>query len=183
MDALLAADLGDWIWQRHQNIWSWYLRPLFLLPLAWFAYRRSVFGIVGTLIALVTSMFWFPAPAQPDPRVTEFLAFEQAWLAGDWDAAKVLLTLLVPVALTAYCAAFWRRSLPWGLVVLNVMALGKLGWGVWAGDGSGWAMTLPALIGLVVGDVVLVAAWIMLRRRATQANRDASSRAASSGPG
>ncbi len=29
-----------------------------------------------------TSMFWFPAPATPDPRVEEFLAFEQDWLTG-----------------------------------------------------------------------------------------------------
>ncbi|CAN5880138.1 hypothetical protein BH10ACT9_BH10ACT9_09150 [soil metagenome] len=169
MDSLLAADLGDWIWARHQNMWSWYIRPLFLLPLAWFAYRRSATGIVVTLFALFTSMFWFPAPATRDPRAEEFLAFEQAWLTADWDATKVGLTLLVPVALTAYCAAFWRRSLPWGLVVLNVMAVGKLTWGVVAGDGSGWAMTLPALVGLAIGDVVLVTAWLFLRRRRSAA--------------
>ena len=175
MDAVFAADFSEWIWQRHQNMWSWYIRPLFLIPLAWFAYRRSATGLVATLIALLTSMFWFPAPAEPDPRVEEFLAFEQAWLTGDWDAAKVLLTLLVPIALSAYCAAFWLRSLPWGLVVLNVMAVGKLTWGVLAGDGSGWAMALPALVGLAIGDVVLVAAWIVLRRRAkVQASSGAS---------
>jgi hypothetical protein len=94
MDTLLTAEMGDWIWQRHQNLLSWYIRPLFLLPLAWFAYRRSVPGLVGTLLALVTSMCWFPAPSVPDPRVEEFLAFEQAWLTGRWDAAKVLPTLL-----------------------------------------------------------------------------------------
>jgi hypothetical protein len=163
-----AAGISDWIWQRHQNLWSWYIRPLFLLPLAWFAYRRSGIGITLTLVALATSMFWFPAPATPDPRVEEFLAFEQQWLNGGWDRTKVLLTLLVPVALAAYCAAFWRRSLPWGLVVLNVMAVGKLAWGVLAGDGTGWAMTAPALIGLAVGDVVLVAVWLRVRRRSRQ---------------
>jgi hypothetical protein len=160
-----ALDVVEWAWQRHHNILSWYIRPLFLLPVAWFAYRRSAAGIAVTLLALVTSMFWFPAPASVDPRVEEFLAFEQQWLGGDWTAAKVLLTLLVPVALAAYCLAFWRRSLPWGLAVFNVMAVGKVVWGVAAGSGTGWAMTVPALLGLIVGDAVLIAVSTMARRR------------------
>lgn len=155
----------DWIWARHANVLSWYIRPLFLLPLAWFAYRRSGWGIAVTVVALVSSMAWFPAPAQPDPKVLEFLAFEQDWLVGDWTAGKVVMTLLVPLALTAYCAAFWRRSLVWGLVVLNVMAFAKLAWGVLAGSGSGWAMIAPASAGLVIGDAVIVAALIYRRRR------------------
>jgi hypothetical protein len=159
------VEILDWVWQRHHNELSWYVRPLFLLPLAWFAYRRSGWGIVLTLVALATSMFWFPAPATTDPRVAEFLAFEKEWLTGDWTLGKVLLTLLVPVALGAYCLAFWRRSVVWGLVVLNAIAIGKLVWGIVAGAGSGWAMTAPALIGLLVGDVVLLGALAITRRR------------------
>ena len=71
------ADIWDWVWQRHHNELSWYVRPLFRLPLAWFAYRRSGWGIVLTLVALATSMFGFPAPEATDPRVAEFLTFEQ----------------------------------------------------------------------------------------------------------
>ena len=33
----------------------------------WFAYRRSLLGLAATLVALATSMAWFPAPAAPDP--------------------------------------------------------------------------------------------------------------------
>lgn len=171
MDELLAGGFWDWVWSRHANVLSWYVRPLFLLPLAWFAYRRSGWGIAATLVALVTSMAWFPAPAEPSAHVLEFLAFEQAWLTGQWTAGKVALTLLVPLALAAYCAAFWRRSLVWGLVVLNVMAFGKLTWGVLAGSGTGWAMTVPALVGLVIGDVVLVAALLWSRRRRVRPSR------------
>ena len=159
----LLAEFSDWAFDRHANALSWYIRPLFLLPLAYFAYRRSGWGMAGTLVALATSMFWFPAPAQPDPQVLEFLDFERAWLTGDWDAQKIALTLLVPLSLAAYRLAFWRRSLLWGLVILNLMAGGKLLWGVIAGDGTGWAMTVPALAGLVVGDAVLV--WVLLRAR------------------
>lgn len=156
------AGFGDWAYDRHANPLSWYIRPLFLLPLAYFAHRRQGWGIAATLVALATSMFWFPAPADPDPRINEFLAFEKDWLSGDWHATKLLLSLLVPLSITAYCLAFWRRSLLWGLVILNAMAVGKLLWGVVAGDGTGWAMTAPALTGLLIGDAVIL---LVARRR------------------
>ena len=34
-----------WAWERHHNILSWYIRPLFLLPFCYFAYRRSLFTL------------------------------------------------------------------------------------------------------------------------------------------
>jgi hypothetical protein len=171
--AQLLADFGDWAYDRHANPLSWYIRPLFLLPLAWFAYRRSGWGIAGTLVALATSMFWFPAPAQPDPRIQEFLDFEWNWLTGDWDGQKVLMALLAPLSLAAFCLAFWRRSVLWGLVILNAMALGKLLWGVVSGDGTGWAMTAPLLAGLVIGNVVFL--WA-LRRLRSRRRHDRSAR-------
>jgi hypothetical protein len=163
--AQLLADFGDWAYDRHANVLSWYIRPLFLLPLAWFAHRHSGWGITGTLVALASSMFWFPAPERPDPQVLEFLDFEREWLTGDWDAQKVLLSLLVPLSLAAYCLSFWSRSVLWGLVILNLMAGGKLLWGVVAGEGTGWAMTAPALAGLLVGDVVFLRVLQRLRAR------------------
>ncbi|MBO0679132.1 hypothetical protein JRC04_16835 [Mycolicibacterium sp. S2-37] len=165
-----AADVLEWMWQRHHNVLSWYIRPLFLLPLAWFSYRRSGAGIAVTL---ATSMFWFPAPATVDSKVEHFLAFEQEWLTGGWTAAKIGLTLLVPASLTAFCVAFWKRSLLWGAVLLNVIAVGKLVWGVTAGSGTGWAMTVPALSGLLLGDIALLAVAQHRRKRmpAERANR------------
>ncbi len=156
---------GEWAWARHHNLLSWYVRPLFLLPLAWFACRRSGWGIVATLVALASSTFWFPAPSVPDPRAEEFLAFERDWLTGDWTAGKIGLTLLVPASLTAFCLAFWRRSLTWGLVLLNAMAVGKLAWGVVFGAGTGWAMTVPALVGLAACDLVVLLAARRLQHR------------------
>jgi hypothetical protein len=82
-----AADalegFAGWAWARHHNVLSWYVRPLFLLPLAWSAHRRSPVGIATTLVAPATSTFWFPAPSRADPRVAEFLRFEREWLSGD----------------------------------------------------------------------------------------------------
>ena len=39
--AQLLTDFGDWAWDRHGDVLSWYVRPLFLIPLAWFVYRRG----------------------------------------------------------------------------------------------------------------------------------------------
>ena len=69
----------SWAWARHHNVLSWYIRPLFLLPFCYFAYKRSVTGIVATLIALATSMFWFPAPENPSPAVVKMLAAEEEY--------------------------------------------------------------------------------------------------------
>ncbi|NEK60035.1 hypothetical protein GCU56_19450 [Geodermatophilus sabuli] len=162
--AAVAQDLGDWIWARHTNEFSWYIRPLFLLPMAWAAYRRSAWGIALSVLGLVTSMAWFPAPAEPDPQVLAFIEFEQQWVAADWSPSKIVFSLLAPLALVAYCTAFWRRSLTWGLVVLNAMALGKILWATVSEDG-GVAVVVPALAGLAVGNVVLLLAVREVRRR------------------
>ena len=64
--AEFLADVASWAWARHHNVLSWYVRPLFFLPFCWFAYRRSATGMALTLVALATSMAWFPAPTHPD---------------------------------------------------------------------------------------------------------------------
>ena len=106
----------------------------------------------------------FPAPAVPDPQILEFLDFEREWLTGTWDLQKIAQAMLAPLALTAYCVAFWRRSVLWGLVLLNLMTAGKLLWGVVVGDGTGWAMTVPGLVGLLIGDIAVV--WGLRRLQA-----------------
>ena len=44
-------------WARHHNPLSWYIRSLFLLPFCYFAYKRSMWVIALTLLALATSIF------------------------------------------------------------------------------------------------------------------------------
>ena len=29
-----------WAFQRHRNILSWYIRPLFIIPIIWSAYKK-----------------------------------------------------------------------------------------------------------------------------------------------
>ena len=175
------ADLASWAWARHHNVLSWYVRPLFFLPFCWFAWRRSGTGMIVTLLALATSMAWFPAPAHPDPAVVRFLQVERDYLLGDWTAAKVAMSLTVPLTFGALAAALWRRSLGWALVVVNAACLFKIGWS-YRYDESGVgadAFVVPALLGLAVVDAGLLAA--VRYRRGTTAPRTAGPPSAAAG--
>jgi hypothetical protein len=161
-------EFGDWAWDRHHNILSWYIRALFLLPFCFFAYRRSFLGITLTLVALATSMFWFPAPDRPDPRVLDFLAMEREYLAGEWTTAKVLLGLLVPGSLAALALVFWRRSIVYGLVLINAIVLIKLAWSFYFGSTSGGLTLLPSqLLGLAVMNAVVLYVRHRMRKRSS----------------
>lgn len=146
----------NWAWDRHHNPLSWLIRPLFVLPLCYFAYRRSWPGIALTLVALATSMFWFAKPAEPPTWVIDFLAREQAFLAAPWTAGKVMLTALVPLSLGALCAAFWYRSIAWGVGVIVAIGLAKSAWSVYEGGASGWSVVPFALFGIVVCTLVVL---------------------------
>jgi hypothetical protein len=160
-----------WAWERHHNVLSWYIRPLFILPFCLFAYRRSLLGIVLTILALATSMFWFPAPEHASPAVNEMLASEREYLTADWTLWKVLIALLVPVGFAALALAFWRRSLGWGLAVVNVLILFKIGWTFLFSTEAGAMSHLPAaVLGLLVCDAVLL--YLMRRLRARASYRD-----------
>jgi hypothetical protein len=162
-----VPDLAAWAWDRHHNVLSWYVRPLFLLPFAWFAYRRQPWGIVATVVALATSMAWFPAPRTVDPGVAAMLDAEKEYLTGGWTPAKVAAGLLVPLVFAALGAALWRRSLAWGLVVIDAAIGFKIAWTYVVSDSAGAAAHLvPALLGLAVVNAGVLAAAYLIRRRA-----------------
>ena len=154
-----------WAWARHHNVLSWYVRPLFILPFCFFAYRRSLFGIVLTLLALATSMFWFPAPEHTSQAVNEMLRAEEAYLTADWTLWKVLIALLIPLTFAALGLAFWKRSLIWGLAVVNAAILFKIAWTFLFSTQAGALSHLPAaVLGLVVCDALIL--YVMRRIRA-----------------
>ena len=173
--AVIAAtgntnEFAAWAWARHHNELSWYIRPLFLLPFCYFAYKRNLWGIVLTVVALATSMFWFPVPERVDPRAAEFLAVEREYLTGDWTLTKVLLALLVPVSFAALAVAFWKRSLVWGLAVINAMVLVKIAWSFYFGEESGGLTLRPsALAGLALCDAVILYVVRRMRKRSLPA--------------
>jgi hypothetical protein len=99
--------------------------------------------------------------------VVEMLDAERNYLFGPWNPAKIFASLLIPATFTALALAFWRRSLVWGLAVINGAVLFKIGWtyAVSAAAGAN-AHLLPALAGLLlVNAVIVVAARHTVRRR------------------
>ena len=161
-----------WAWARHHNILSWYVRPLFILPFCYFAYRRSLLGIVLTLLALATSMFWFPAPEHTSSAVNEMLASEREYLTTDWTLWKILIALLVPLTFAALGLAFWKRSLVWGLAVVNAAILSKIAWTFLFSTEAGALSHLPAaVLGLVVCDALIL--YVMSRIRAGSSSEHA----------
>ena len=159
-------DFLAWVWARHHNELSWYVRPLFILPFCYFAYRRSIRGILLTVLLLPTSLFWFPAPTQPSPRVVEYLAWEREFVTGDNLVAKLVLLVLVIGFFVALGAAFWKRNWLYGLGVLNAGTLLKVIWSVAFGGAIGWAALLPSLVTLAICNTIIVLAmrWRDKRR-------------------
>ena len=161
-------DVAAWAWARHHNLLSWYIRPLLLLPFCYFAYRRNRVGIGLVVLGWATSWFWFPAPAEPDPRAIELLAAERAYLTTNWTVWKVAIALLVPVGLGTLALAFWKRSVGYGLVVINAMVLFKVAWTFVFAEADGALLHLvPAMLGLAICNLVLLVALRWVRRRGT----------------
>jgi hypothetical protein len=163
-----------WAWERHHNVLSWYVRPLFALPFCFFAYKRSLWGMTLTLLALATSMFWFPVPANPSDAVKEMLGAEREYLTANWTLWKVLIALLVPTTFTALGLAFWKRSLVYGLAVINAAILFKIAWTFLFSTEAGAMSHLPAaVLGLVVCDVLILYVMRRLHTRPSETPRPA----------
>lgn len=161
MDGLLdsATALVQWAWARHHNILSWYVRPLLLIPMGYFAWKRSLTGIVVSFLALLSSMAWFPAPQSPDPRVEALLAAEKAYLLGPWPWWKFLITFAGAASLITMCVAFWMRSWKLGLVVVTANMVAKIAWTyVFTGADAAGKLVLPALVGTFAVNAAIVLA-------------------------
>jgi hypothetical protein len=169
-----TGEFVAWAWGRHHNVLSWYVRPLFLLPFCYFAYRRSLLGMTLTLIALATSIFWFPAPAELSTAVNEMLGAETEYLTSNWTLWKVLIALLVPATFAALGLAFWKRSFVYGLAVINAAILFKIAWTFLFGTEAGAMSHLPAaVVGIVVCDALILYVMHRLRARPSEPPRPA----------
>ncbi|GAA0990024.1 hypothetical protein Q7689_18805 [Nocardiopsis tropica] len=156
----LLADFAAWAWPRHLNPLSWYIRPLFFLPVAYFCWTRRPLALSLTIAAMLSSFFWFPEPEEVDPAMAAVLAMEeQLFTDPTWVTWASLA--LVPVLLGSLCAAFWYRSLGWGLIVVNGGLAAKISWTVANSGADGLATLLP----LGSGMVITTAAVVLVARR------------------
>ena len=149
----------SWVWGRHHNILSWYVRPLFILPYCYFAYQRKLSYVVLTLLLLPTTLFWFPAPEVPSEKVIQYLAWEREFLLNAPLVQKMVLVILVVLFLWFLARAFWKRSMIYGLIVLNVGTGLKVLWSIFFAGETGMASLLPSVVTLLVCNAVFLFFW------------------------
>ncbi len=140
----------NWAFARHHNVLSWYIRPLFIIPIIIFAIKKSLTGISVSIFALFTSMFWFAAPETSSPQIMTFLAYEMEYLKGVWTAPKIIMSLSVPIFFVALIIAAWKRNWKLLLGVVIAAAVLKIMWSVIFSGEAGMSILKPAIIGLLV---------------------------------
>ena len=160
--ALANPAFQDWLFARHHNILSWYIRPLLLIPVMLAAWWRSWGALMAAIFALLTSMGWFPAPAVADDHVRQFLADEVAFLRSGWTWTKTGYTLTVlaffallvgaPGIITGAESPPSSPPPPAGKILFSLLGSGV----------AATAIILPALIGLAI---CLAVAWRIHKTR------------------
>lgn len=155
-----GADMGAWVWERHQNQFSWYSRPLFVVPAAYYAYRRRVWHVVGFMALLATSLFWFDAPATVPSSIEEYLKWEKKlFFTNDNKLPLVALIFGVCIFLWLLFYTFWQRN-PWyGLAVINAGTVLKIIVSVALGQDAGVAAIIPSLSSLLVINLIALFLW------------------------
>ena len=138
----------DWAFARHLNPLSWYIRPIFLIIICYFAYKRSWKGLFITFILMTSSMVWFPAPETIDPQMQVVLEYEKMLLSNPLSAVITIFLGVIFVVLA--CMAFWKHSLLMGLVILNTMLIGKIIFGLLFTGENGWAPIGNTIFGLII---------------------------------
>ena len=93
------VEFQAWAFTRHQNQLSWYIRPILILPIIYFSYRKSLLGISASIFALFTSMIWFPVPRTTLLLVKEFLTYEREFLQAGLTGEIYSLLFLYSVFL------------------------------------------------------------------------------------
>lgn len=140
----------NWAFARHHNVLSWYIRPLFIVPIVIFAFKKSWTGIFASIFALFTSMFWFPEPATSSPQVLSFLAYEMEYLKGTWGVPKILMSLAVPIFFVMLIMAAWKRNWKWLIGVVVGAAILKVLWSVVFSGAAGLSILKPAITGVII---------------------------------
>lgn len=143
----------EWAFARHHNILSWYIRPLFIVPLVIFAAQKSLAGVFASIFALLTSMFWFPVPRESSVEALAFLAYEMDYIKGTWTLPKILWSLLIPVFFITLIAAAWLRK--WMIIVAIVFAamVAKVIWSLLFSGKAGITILPPAILGLIICSI------------------------------
>jgi hypothetical protein len=104
-------------------------------------------------------MFWFAAPATPDPQAAAFLAAERQYITGPVTPEKLAVTMLVPIWFVALAWAFRRRAWLSGAAVVIAGTLLKVAWSFRVAGESAWAVVPPVTLGTILCAGVLLVAY------------------------
>ncbi|MCF6409506.1 hypothetical protein [Pseudalkalibacillus salsuginis] len=141
-------EMLNWAFERHLNPLSWYIRPVFLIILVYFAYIRRMKGVILTFVLMMSSMFWFPAPEKINPQMEKVLEYEQMLLSNPVTFALTIAFMMVFVV--SILIAFWKKSIKLGLVILNVTLIGKVLLALLFTGEDGWAPLGNTVFGLIL---------------------------------
>lgn len=146
-----------WAFERHQNTLSWFIRPILLIPICYFAYNRNLNGILMSILALFTSMFWFPIPDVVDPQVSDFLLMEQKYIQTGFNLANIIGIFSIIIYFSFVIWAFWKRSLIWGIWVIFLGLVGKIIWSLYQSP-EAWASIIPFAVWWFI--IIIISTWI-----------------------
>jgi hypothetical protein len=153
-------EILDWTFQRHLNPLSWYIRPIFLIILVYFAYKRSWKGVAITFVLMMSSMVWFPAPERINSQMQAILEYEHMLLSNPVSAVFTIALMMVFMVLIVM--AFWKRSLKFGLIILNITLIGKVILSLIFTGENGWAPLGNTIFGLILVNGI---GWFIIYRK------------------
>ena len=161
-----GADVGAWIWERHQNQFSWYSRPLFIIPACYYAYRQKLLHVIGFMLLLLTSLFWFSAPEQVPESVSDYLEWEkELFFSNESSMPLITLTVAVIIFLFGLFYTFWKRN-PWyGLLLINVGTIIKIIVSIGFGKEVGMAAIVPSLSSIAFINFVAFIIWRYYKKK------------------
>ena len=153
-----GVHIGEWIWNRHQNQFSWYSRPLFIIPACYYAYRQKLGFVIGIMVLLGSSLFWFAPPAEVSETISGYLDWErQMFFNANNRIPLIVLSVSVLIFLLLLFYSFWQKSFWMGLLVLNIGNLLKIGVSVFFGEDAGMASIVPTLSSILILNLLAFA--------------------------
>lgn len=160
--ALLMKNVGfaNWYFDRHANVLSWLIRPVFMIGFCYFALKKNATLAAAMIFLTLLSSVFFPAPKVANPMVEQFLAKEKEWILGPLSVMKLTEFGAVVVGIFLLGYAFWKRSLKWGIILLFIIIFLKILWSVIYGGESSVTLVYVAVF---TGIVTVI--WIILQRR------------------
>ncbi len=151
---LNSDELLNWAYKRHQNQLSFYIRPLLLLPYCWFAYKKSISGMAISFLMIMTSMFWFNEPAEPNEDVALFLEMEKNWIKQPLTWYKTLEIMLIPITFFLLALTFWTKNIFVGYLIFSTSILMKILWSVDLSN-EGYVIIIPAVMGIALAGIFI----------------------------